>query len=136
LFGYGDGWALVIILVIRGSSFASILFLANSMAADVVDFDTLASGRQRTGLFFAVWAMTSKLSVAIGVLLATVIPALFGIEPADPSTFTPHTEFALMAVYGWLPGVIMALGAVSLWNFPITRERQLELRAQIAAARE
>ena len=129
--GQGEGWPLIGVLAIRGSSFASILFLANSIAADVVDHDTVTSGRQRTGLYFAIWGMTYKFTIALGVLLATVLPAYFGFEPADASTHTPSSEFALMAVYGWLPGVLMALGALILWNFPIDQTRQRALRALI-----
>ena len=41
----GDAVQLLVLIAIRGSSFASILFLANSIAADVIDVDSLASGR-------------------------------------------------------------------------------------------
>jgi GPH family glycoside/pentoside/hexuronide:cation symporter len=54
------------------------LFLANCIAAEVIDLDTLASGERRSGLFFAVWVMTTKLSLALGILLGTALPAAFG----------------------------------------------------------
>ncbi|MGH8626135.1 MAG: MFS transporter, partial [Gammaproteobacteria bacterium] len=117
-----------------GAGFASLLFLANSMAADVVDYDTVQSGRQRTGLFFAAWAMVTKLAIALGIGLGTLIPASFGFEPVAAS----HSEVALnalMATYGWLPGALMTLGAAVLWRFPITHERQKQLCAEIAARR-
>lgn len=127
----GDGPALVALVVVRGSSFASILFLANSIAADVVDHDVLASGQQRTGLFFAVWGMVIKLAVALGVVLATALPAAFGFDPAvaPPSDVA---RLALRIVYGFVPAALMALGAPFLWRFPITRERQIALRRAIA----
>jgi len=62
----GDTGMLIVLIAVRGSSFASILFLANSMAADVIDVDTLASGEQRSGLYFAAWGMAIKLSLALG----------------------------------------------------------------------
>jgi glycoside/pentoside/hexuronide:cation symporter, GPH family len=127
----GQAWELCAVLVVRGSSFASILFLANSIAADVVDYDTVASGHQRTGLLFALWAVTYKLAIALGVLLATVIPASFGFEPSAPS-HDESAKFALMGVYGWLPGIMMGLGALVLWHFPIDEARQRALRALIA----
>ncbi|MCI0653230.1 MAG: MFS transporter [Methylococcaceae bacterium] len=130
----GDSALYVSLIVLRGSSFTSIFFLSNSIAADVVDYDTLASGQQRTGLYFAVWGMAIKLSVAIGILLATVLPARLGFEPST----AVHSEpvlFSVMAVYGWLPFLIMILAFPLLWNFPITRERQRELRARIEAGR-
>lgn len=127
----GQAWELCAVLVVRGSSFASILFLANSIAADVVDYDTVASGHQRTGLLFALWAVTYKLAIALGILLATVIPASFGFEPSAPS-HDESAKFALMGVYGWLPGIMMGLGALVLWHFPIDEARQRALRALIA----
>jgi GPH family glycoside/pentoside/hexuronide:cation symporter len=131
IFSAGQAWGLCAVLVVRGSSFASILFLANSIAADVVDYDTVASGHQRTGLLFALWAVIYKLAIALGILLATVIPAWFGFEPSAPSP-DESAKLALMGVYGWLPGIMMGLGALALWNFPIDEARQRALRALIA----
>ncbi len=130
LIGPGDGWWLVGLLVIRGASFATILFLANSIAADVVDQDTVDSGRQRTGLFFALWAMIYKLAIAVGVLLATVLPAWSGFEPSQGG-LSDSAEQALMLVYGWLPSLLMGLSALCLWTFPIDAARQQALRALI-----
>ncbi|MGH8565465.1 MAG: MFS transporter [Gammaproteobacteria bacterium] len=130
-FDAGQVWGLCAVLVVRGSSFASILFLANSIAADVVDDDTVASGHQRTGLLFALWAVTYKLAIALGILLATVIPASFGFEPSAPN-HDESAKSALMGVYGWLPGIMMGLGALALWHFPIDEARQRTLRALIA----
>ena len=59
------------LIALRGSSFAAIFFLSNSIAADVIDQDTLDTGKQRTGLFFALWGMALKLAVALGVLMGT-----------------------------------------------------------------
>jgi Na+/melibiose symporter-like transporter len=134
LLGRGDSILYVTLIVVRGSSFTSIFFLSNSIAADVVDYDTVESGQQRTGLYFSVWGMAIKLSVAVGILLATVLPAQLGFEPA----VRDHSEavlFSVMVVYGWLPFLIMILAFPLLWNFPINRERQRELRARIEAER-
>lgn len=128
----GDTAALMVTIAIRGSSFASILFLANSIAADVIDVDTLASGEQRSGLYFAVWGMVTKLSLALGVLLGTTLPAAFGYEPTAAVT-TPAVQARLMAIYGGVPALLMALGALFLRRFPITRERHAEIRAELEA---
>ncbi len=128
----GDTTTLITIIAIRGSSFASILFLANSIAADVIDVDTLSSGEQRSGLFFAVWGMATKLSLALGVLLGTTLPAAFGYEPSAAVT-TPVVQARLMAIYGGVPAILMAFGALFLRRFPITRERHAEVRAALRA---
>ncbi len=128
----GDVDTLVVIVVLRGSSFASILFLANSIAADVIDVDTLESGEQRSGLFFAVWGMVIKLSLALGVVLATTLPAALGYEPAKDQ-IAPAVQGRLMMVYGAIPALLMGLGALFLRRFPITRERHDEVRAELEA---
>ena len=128
----GDTTLLIALIAVRGSSFASILFLANSMAADVIDVDTLASGEQRSGLYFAVWGMTIKLSLALGVLLGTALPASLGYQPSAGAT-PPDIQAGLMAIYGFVPALMMAAGVLFLRGFPITRERHAEVRAAIEA---
>lgn len=134
VFGPGQALPFVALMVLRGSSFASILFLASSMAADAVDHDSVASGGQRTGLYFGVYGMVIKASIALGVVLATSLPAWFGFDPGLAVPSDP-ARLALMAVYAWLPGLLMAAGAPFLWRFPITREVQARLRAELDARR-
>lgn len=128
----GDAELMIALIAVRGSSFASILFLSNSIAADVIDVDTLASGEQRSGLYFAVWGMTTKLSLALGVLLGTALPAAFGYDPAAAAT-PPDVQARLMLIYGLVPAVMMASGVLFLRRFPITRERHAEVRAALEA---
>ncbi|WP_462321620.1 MFS transporter [Halochromatium sp.] len=128
----GDTTLLIMLVAIRGSSFASILFLANSIAADVIDVDTLESGEQRSGLFFAAWNMTTKLALALGVLLGTALPAAVGYDPAADTT-PADIQARLMLIYGAVPAVMMAAGALFLRGFPVSRERHAEVRAALAA---
>jgi Na+/melibiose symporter-like transporter len=128
----GDTIPLIAMIAIRGSSFASIVFLANSIAADVIDVDTLVSGEQRSGLYFAVWGMVTKLALALGVLLGTTLPSAFGYDPSAEIT-APAVQARLMAFYGALPAFLMALGVLFLRRFPITRERHAEVRAALDA---
>ncbi|MHA7840129.1 MAG: MFS transporter [bacterium] len=127
----GDTTTLITLVALRGSSFASILFLANAIAADVIDVDTLASGEQRSGLYFAVWGMATKLSLAIGVGLGTSLASLIGYDPAAGST-TLGVQARLMALYGLVPALMMAGGTLFLRGFPVTRQSHAEVRAQIA----
>lgn len=127
----GDTTTLIVLIAIRGSSFASILFLANSIAADVIDLDTLSSGEQRSGLYFAVWGMATKLSLALGVLLGTALPAALGYDPTAELT-APAVQGRLMGIYGGVPALLMALGVLFLRGFPVTRERHAAVRDELA----
>jgi Na+/melibiose symporter-like transporter len=134
LVGAGDSVLYVCLIILRGSSFTSIFFLSNSIAADVVDYDTVTSGQQRTGLYFSVWGMAIKFSVAIGVLLGTWLPASLGFEPSAIN-HSDSVLFPLMMVYGWVPFLLMLCAAPLLWNFPINQQRQRQLRAEIETNR-
>ncbi len=131
LVGEGDTVLYVTLILLRGSSLAAIFFLASSIGADVVDFDTVMSGKQRTGFYFSVWGMASKLSIGLGVLLGTSLPAKFGFDPTHVS-HSPESISALLAIYGWVPCAVMVLGVPFLWNFPIDKTVQHELRTKIA----
>ena len=101
-------------------------------AADVIDVDTLESGEQRSGLFFAVWGMAIKLSLALGVVLATVLPSLAGYSPSE-AAIPLQIQSRLMLIYGVLPALLMALGALFLFRFPITKARHDEVRSELDA---
>ena len=131
--GPGDTQTLIVWVAIRGSSFASVLFLSNSIAADVIDVDAVRAGEARSGFFFAIWGMATKLSLALGAVLGTTLPSAFGYEPAAEVT-PPTVQTALMWIYGGVPALLMAAGSAFLWRFPITRERHAEVRAQLESA--
>jgi len=128
--GAGDTWFYVTLILLRGSSLAAIFFLSSSIGADVVDYDTVVSGKQRTGLYFSLWGMATKLSIGLGILLGTTLPTLFGFDPSQ----TVHSETsitALMIIYGWISSLIMISGVPFLWNFPIDKSQQQKLRNRI-----
>jgi glycoside/pentoside/hexuronide:cation symporter, GPH family len=131
----GDIELYITLIVLRGSSIAAIIFLSNSLAADVIDHDTVASGHQRTGFYFSLWGMAIKMAIGLGVFLGTTLPAHYGFDPSVTSHSVP-TEFALMRIYGWLPCFIMLFAFPLLWNYPITQQKQQELRAEIEARRK
>jgi Na+/melibiose symporter-like transporter len=132
LVGEGDTAIYILLIFLRGSSTAAIFFLSTSIGADVVDYDTVVSGKQRTGLYFSVWGIAAKLAIGLGVLLGTSLPAQFGFDPGN-TVHAPSTITALMIIYGWVAGLIMALGVPFLWNFPIDSRRQQALRAKITS---
>lgn len=130
LVGHGDIELYISLIILRGSSLAAVIFLSSAIAADVIDHDTAASGRQRTGFYFSLWGMAIKMAIGLGVYLATTLTAYFGFDPTAAS-HSVETEYALMRIYGWLPCGLMVLAVPVLWNYPLTEEKQQALRADI-----
>ena len=67
LVGPGDVLLMVIFTALFGINLGAGSFLLRSVMADVADHDQVETGNQRTGLFFSLLTMTSKVGAAIAV---------------------------------------------------------------------
>jgi Na+/melibiose symporter-like transporter len=105
--------------------------LVPSMAADVIDQDTLASGQQRGALFMALWGMADKLALAAAAGLTLPLLQSLGFDPSIQNDIAGLK--ALQYTYVVVPLVFLTGAAAIIWNFPITKERQEVLRDRIAA---
>jgi Na+/melibiose symporter-like transporter len=129
--GPDDFWPFLAICILTGVTLGADLALPPAIQADVVDFDTLESGAQRTGFYFAVWNMATKLAVALAVGIGFPLLTAFGFSTSGPNG--PVALTALAALYGLFP-VLFKLGAVWVaWGHPIDARRQREIRAAISA---
>ena len=104
--------------------------LAPSMAADVIDHDTVETDQQRGALFMALWAMGDKLAIALASGIALPLVQFFGFDPQHHND--PHGLKALQYAFCGIPVVLMFISTAFIWNFPLDRARQEELRSSIA----
>ncbi len=105
--------------------------LAPSMAADVIDHDTVETDQQRGALFMALWAMGDKMAIALASGIALPLVQFFGFDPQHHND--PHGLAALKYAFCGIPVVLMFISTSFIWNFPLNRARQEELRSSIAA---
>ena len=120
----------LILMLFKGSAVGSLVFLPTSMAADIVDLDTLRTRQQRTGLYFSLWGMVNKGAAALGIFIATASVAWFGFDPASDAN-TDTAKLALACAYSVIPAGIACIALPMLWNYPLTHERQERMRAHI-----
>ena len=111
------------------------------MAADAVDIDTLESGEERTGVYFAVWGMVRKAAYALGGAVAFWMLAYVSFDvQLDPLLSeaaggnAASSKFLLACLYSIVPAGFWFLSMPFLWSYPLTEERQKEIRAQIEAS--
>ncbi|MEM9678532.1 MAG: MFS transporter [Pseudomonadota bacterium] len=127
----GSVTAFATICVLSGLCLGADIALPPAVQADVIDVDTANSGEQRSGTYFALWSLATKLSLAIAVFAAFTLLGWFGFS-ADPAT--PSTEIGIAAlgfIYGWGP-ILLKLPAIALmWSFPLTAENVAALRTRI-----
>jgi Na+/melibiose symporter-like transporter len=130
LLGPGDYWIFFVVMMLKGSAVGALVFLPASMAADVVDLDTLRTGEQRTGLYFSLWGMVNKAAVALGVFIATNAVVWFGFDPTLDEN-TAIAKLALACLYSVIPAALACVALPLLWKYPLTRDRQERMRGHI-----
>jgi len=59
--------------------------------------------------------------------------ALFGFDPLPEAVNGADELFGLRFLFSTFPSLFFLGGAAIVWNYPITEEMQLDIRAQIEA---
>lgn len=134
LLGPGDFWWMMPITILTG--FAAGGFsqaLPNSMKADVIDLDTARTGENRAALFFSAWSFAQKTTASIGSSIAMFGLALWGFDAVPGAGNGDDEIFGLRFLFSTFPSIFFLTGAAIVWNYPITKERHAEIRAEIEA---
>ncbi len=130
----GDFVVTAIAFSVFGVAYGAGSFLLRSIMADVIDIDTLATGRERSGLFYSLLVMTNKLGYAAAGLVYPVLTVL-GFDGRPGAENSPEAIQNLALVYVGLPFIFVLLTAWAMWNFPIDKFKQQEIREAIARKR-
>jgi GPH family glycoside/pentoside/hexuronide:cation symporter len=129
----GAVYAFGAICILTGICLGFDLALPAAIQADVIDVDTAASGDQRSGLYFAAWSLSTKLSLALGVGIVFPLLGAFGFVPGGENSGTALT--ALVSIYVWLPLALKVIAIALTWNFPLGEAQQAALRSEIESRR-
>ncbi|MCG7865262.1 MAG: hypothetical protein B6D70_10290 [gamma proteobacterium symbiont of Stewartia floridana] len=119
----GDFYLFALICLLTGLSLGIDMSIPAAIQADVIDIDRAGGGGERAGLFFGLWGMATKLSLALAIGLVYPLVQLSGFDPALPST-SGITVLAL--AYGLLPIPFKVFAAWLVWHFPLD-SRQLSI---------
>ncbi len=106
-------------------------FLPRSMMADVSDEDSVNSGSNRMGLYYALLQFSSKAASGAAVFIGFTFLAIFGFDPALGAENTAEALERIRYLIVSLPMAAYAIVIFLMWRYPITRERQQELRRLI-----
>ncbi|MCA0257479.1 MAG: MFS transporter [Proteobacteria bacterium] len=131
----GDVVAFALICITTGLLLGFDVTLPPAIQADVIDLDTMTSGEQRTGLFFAIWGLATKLSLALATGLVFPLLALSGFVPAGAEPQPPQALAALSALYAWLPVLPKLIAIALMWRFPISGAEQQQMRVALESER-
>lgn len=106
LLGAGDVWLYVLVCAVSGAALGADLALPPAMLADAI----APSQRANTGLYFGVWALIAKFSLALAAGAALPLLGGLGYVPGEPAT-----AGVLSLLYAVLPVAFKVLAAWVIW---------------------
>ena len=117
--------------VMAGFGVSTAYLIPWSMIPDVIELDELQTGQRREGVFYAFMVLLQKVALAIGLFLVTQVLQQSGFlknfaGEADP--IQPDSAlWAIRVLVGPIPLVILLVGLVLAYFYPITKEVHAEI---------
>lgn len=107
--------------------------LPYSIMGDVIDYDELKTGSNRSANYSAIILLVIRFQVAIGGAIAFFILGAmrFNVHAVDPHAMQP----AMLVAYFILPGVFLLLAIGCIWPFPIDAHRAAIIRKRLEGSR-
>jgi Na+/melibiose symporter-like transporter len=119
LIGPGDFYWFLAISVITGLGIGADYGLPPSILADVINSSEGGDTKGKTGTYFGLWALATKLATAIGAAGSLPVAAMLGFNPSKGLYGTT----ALIIAYIVLPVTIKIIAALLIWFIRIEAER-------------
>jgi GPH family glycoside/pentoside/hexuronide:cation symporter len=129
--GPGDQWWVLGYEVLVGLQSQVGYALVPAMAADVVDYDHLRTGRRREAQFAAFWGLIPKLVAIPSAAVPLAVLGALGYVPNQPQT--PEVLFAIRFLFAAFPAVFYVAALVTLSRYQISESVHGAIRAGIDA---
>lgn len=109
-------------------------FLVRAMIADVSDEVRLETGKDRTGLLYALVTSTNKIGGTLSVGVAFAILPMFGFIPTEGAVNTPDAIWGLQACYLVPPVLCVLIGGFAMWGYKLDETRHAQVRIALGAS--
>lgn len=131
LFVPGKPWMYIIALPFFSFGIGSLFTIMMSMTADIIDVDQLNTGKQREGIFGAIYWWMVKVGFAIAGALSGVIIGVVGFNP-DLATIDQQSAVdGLHAFFCFFPVVGTLIAMYIMRDYNITEESAGEVRKEL-----
>ena len=132
----GQFWLTAAGMAAVGFCGSAFILLVRAMVADVADQLRLETGKERSGVLFALVTMTQKFGTSITISIVYPILGAVGFNPKDGAVNTPHAIWGLEMCYLFAPIILVLVGGLMFFGYSLTKERQTDIRAQLDALTE
>jgi Na+/melibiose symporter-like transporter len=120
-------------MALAGIPYVAPGFLLRAMLADFSDAETLRTGNEQTGLFYALLTAIAKLGYAIPVGLTYSLLGLIGFEPSLGTKNSESAIAALTFLFIVPPVALAGIAGLLIRTWPITADTQARNAEALAA---
>jgi GPH family glycoside/pentoside/hexuronide:cation symporter len=119
------------IFFVTGTAAMAGTFLIPAMAADVIDYDELRTGKRREAQFTALWAIIPKFVAIPGSSIPLAVMAAVGYVPNQVQT--AEVQITIRFLYSVFPAVFYVAALAILSRYPVSESIHNRVRDGIAA---
>ena len=131
-----DVGLLFVLNILKSLSYAPTIPLLWAMIADVADHIEYESYRRATGFCFSGITMALKVGLGLGGAVAGVIISAFGYQPGSVSIQNESAMEGIRLVSSIVPALLFCVGIAALYLYPITKEYNENMQAELTARRQ
>ncbi len=125
-----------ILAILAGCGVATAYLVPWSMIPDVIDLDELNTGQRREGVFYSFMVLLQKIGLAIGLFLVGQALHIAGFDSGvqgQPAPIQPDSALlAIRFAIGPLPTIILIIGMIFAFFYPITKEVHANILLQLS----
>jgi len=121
----------LILVAVRAMAVAAGYAIPMALMGDVIDYDILKTGVNRSANYFAFSAFIGKINAALGSGIGFIIIGAFGYTVQGPNSDFANKGLIFTSLI--LPAIAMIIGGIALWYFPLDHRRQSIIRRRIEA---
>jgi GPH family glycoside/pentoside/hexuronide:cation symporter len=120
---------------LRSLAYAPTIPLLWAMIGDVADHIEYESHRRATGFCFSGIVLALKLGLGFGGAIAGIIISMFGYVSGNVSVQNESATEGIRLVSSLVPALLFCVGVMALYFYPITKEFNENMQAELAARR-
>lgn len=117
----GLRWPIILAFVINAIGNAALWVIPTSMVADTVDYGELKGVHGQSGTYMAIFTLSFKVSLALGVAIALPLLDLVHFSPKDGAN--PAGLNGLIWVACGVPALMLLPALILLRNYPLTERK-------------
>jgi GPH family glycoside/pentoside/hexuronide:cation symporter len=101
---------------------------------DAIEWDEFKTGQRHEGMFYSLMVFSRKVGAWLVIPVAMYLLGVFGYD--GEAAVQPATAvFALRAMVAAFPALLLTVGIIFAWFYPLSREQHQDVTRQLAERR-